>query len=97
MLRPSSFPFPVKRSAASASKPQHSSRFALGTVSLGYFYYPEIENSLGNIKALRFISDQHAVDFYKHKYGKELMVVIRDCDPEITVIWKKEGKNAKAL
>ena len=54
-------------------------------------YYPECTGQwfFVDIPSKEFSSDEEAIEFYRRKYGKFLMAVVRDNDPEITMVYER--------
>jgi hypothetical protein len=61
-------------------------------IATGSFYYPELFDTLGTIKAKRFMTDELAIVYYKHEYGRRLQAVVRDRDPDIAAVYVAEKK-----
>jgi hypothetical protein len=55
-------------------------------------YYPECDGHLFNeqIPAQEFPSDTKAVKYYKSRYGGLLMAVVKDNDPQLSIVYTRK-------
>lgn len=52
-------------------------------------YYPELDDDFSQIPSKEFSSDYEAIEYFFQRYGKSLLVIVRDCDPDIEVIYER--------
>lgn len=56
-------------------------------------YYPECDGLLfnENLPTEAFASDEEAIGAFQAQYGTCLMAVVRDEDPQLTIIYERSG------
>ena len=54
-------------------------------------YYPEVLGIEKNLPLKEFREEKEAIQFFLNSYGKNLLAVVLDNDPEIRVVWDRMG------